>query len=81
MTHGGRRSGSGRKKGAENKITTDVKEMVIRAFDQVGGADWLVSQAENNPTAFMTLIGKIIPTQVNASVEAKINAIEVVRKE
>ena len=43
---GGKRSGAGRKKGAANKITTDVKQAILKAFDEVGGAAWLVALAK-----------------------------------
>lgn len=55
----------GRKKGTPNKQTAAVKDMVLAALDGVGGIAYLKRQAEENPTAFMTLVGKVIPTQVN----------------
>jgi hypothetical protein len=33
-------------------------------LDQKGGVAYLVTQAESSPTAFMTLLGKVLPTQV-----------------
>ena len=38
--------------------------MVLRALDGAGGIDYLVRQADENPASFMTLVGKVIPTQV-----------------
>lgn len=81
MAKGGKREGAGRKKGVGNKITTDIKQMVLDAFHKVGGASYLAEQASKNPNAFMTLLGKVIPTQVQAEVNAKISHIEVVRKQ
>lgn len=57
--------GRGRKKGVPNKATAQVKELVLSALEQVGGIEYLKRQAEENPTSFMTLVGKVIPTQVN----------------
>ena len=54
----------GRQKGTPNKLTADVKQAIESAFKKVGGADYLARQAEENPTAFMTLLGKVLPTQV-----------------
>jgi len=54
----------GRPKGAKNKTTTAVKEMVLTALGNVGGVEYLERQAEANPQAFMTLVGKVIPLQV-----------------
>jgi hypothetical protein len=59
--------GLGRKKGIPNKTTLALKEMILKALDDVGGADYLVSQAMENPTAFMTLVGKVLPLQVNGA--------------
>jgi hypothetical protein len=57
----------GRKKGVPNKQTTAVKEMVLAALNRAGGTDYLEQQAKLNPTAFMTLIGKIIPHEVTGA--------------
>lgn len=54
----------GRKKGTPNKLTGDVKAMVLAALDRAGGIEYLLKQAENNPTAFMTLVGKVLPMTV-----------------
>ena len=58
--------GNGRPKGATNKITRELKEMILEALDNAGGAEYLCQQAEKNPSAFMTLIGKVLPMQVKA---------------
>lgn len=54
----------GRVKGTPNKTTGQVKEMILQALDKAGGADYLYAQAAKNPTAFMTLIGKVLPLQL-----------------
>jgi hypothetical protein len=59
---GGARPGAGRKKGVPNKVTTDLKNMILSALDSAGGEDYLKNQAIENPNAFMTLIGKVLPT-------------------
>ncbi|MFB9112081.1 hypothetical protein QSH31_005490 [Xanthomonas arboricola pv. corylina] len=41
-----------------------MKEAIERAFEGVGGHKYLMKQAEQNPTAFMTLLGKVLPTQI-----------------
>lgn len=58
-------AGKGRPAGAVNKLTRSVKEAIEAAFQGVGGHEYLMRQAEENPQAFMTLLGKIIPTQVH----------------
>lgn len=54
----------GRQKGTPNKQTAAVKDMVLAALGNVGGINYLERQAEQNPQAFMTLVGKVIPLQV-----------------
>ena len=67
--------GPGRPKGAQNKITVDIKAMVLAALDKAGGEKYLLQQAMNNPNAFLTLVGKILPTQITGD---KDNPIELV---
>ena len=52
----------GRQKGAQNKVTASLKEMILASLDEVGGQSYLVDQARNNPNAYITLIGKVLPT-------------------
>ena len=59
----------GRKKGTPNKQTAAVKDMVLSALGNVGGITYLERPAEQNPQAFMTLVGKVIPLQVGGDPE------------
>jgi hypothetical protein len=54
----------GREAGTPNKLNATVKMMVLEALEGAGGVEYLKGQAKDNPTAFMTLLGKIMPTQV-----------------
>jgi hypothetical protein len=54
----------GRRKGTPNKLNADVKGMILAALAAKGGQKYLERQADENPTAFLTLVGKIIPLQV-----------------
>src|ERR1044071_8562072 len=60
----------GREKGTPNKLTADVRAMVLAALDRAGGEDYLVQQAQDNPKAFMSLLGRILPTQVTGKDDA-----------
>lgn len=60
-------AGKGRPKGSRNKATTALKDMILQALDQKGGVDYLVTQAEENPTAFLTLVGKVLPLTVHGA--------------
>lgn len=57
-------AGRGRPRGARNKITSDVKAMILGALAAKGGQGYLEQQADKNPVAFMTLLGKVLPMQL-----------------
>ncbi len=38
--------------------------MILASLEASGGMDYLMKQAADNPTAFMTLLGKVLPLQV-----------------
>src|SRR4051795_4544151 len=54
----------GREKGTPNKLSGDVRAMILAALDRAGGEDYLLEQATANPRAFLSLVGRILPTQV-----------------
>jgi hypothetical protein len=64
------RAGLGRPKGVPNKITGSMKEMILEAFEKAGGAEWLAKQADENPVAFMGLLGKLLPSDIALSAQA-----------
>lgn len=64
---GGPRPGSGRPKGALDKGNAMIREMVVLALDQVGGTDYFARVAESHPAAFMSLIGKVMPVQIEGA--------------
>jgi hypothetical protein len=71
-------AGKGRPRGP-NKITSQIKEMILEAVDRKGGVEYFVAQAEKNPKAFLALVAKIIPLQVTGTGDGPIS-IEIVRK-
>lgn len=60
-------AGKGRPKGVPNKSTAALKDMILEALSKQGGADYLYRQADENPAAFMTLLGKVLPMQVTGA--------------
>lgn len=60
-------AGMGRRKGSQNKITRTIREAIIAAFDEVGGAAYLAEMAHREPVAFMALLAKVLPTQIAVS--------------
>jgi hypothetical protein len=61
-------AGKGRQKGVPNKITKALKDMILGALDDAGGQEYLKRQADENPAAFMTLVGKVLPAEIKADV-------------
>lgn len=61
-------AGKGRKKGVPNRVTGSLKEMSLGALDKAGGEQYLLEQAQTNPSAFLTLIGKVLPQDIKAAV-------------
>jgi hypothetical protein len=63
--------GPGRPKGVPNKSTALLKDAILKAGEIAGGGEpgglvnYLVAQAKQNPGPFMTLLGKVLPTQVS----------------
>ena len=69
---GSGKPGPGRPKGSLNKTTAAIKEMVVQALDEAGGVEYLRNQAATNPTAFLTLVGKVLPLQVAGSLDHQV---------
>jgi hypothetical protein len=59
----GRKTG-GRKPGVPNKVTGDVRAMIVEALQTAGGAQYLAAQAHDNPSAFMALVGRALPKEM-----------------
>ena len=60
-------AGKGRPKGVPNKNTAALKDMILKALDKSGGVDYLVKQADENPNAFLSLVGKVLPMTVTGA--------------
>jgi hypothetical protein len=65
----GQKSGPGRPKGAQNKLTRELKDLILGALDQAGGMTYLADKAESHPAAFLALVGKVLPLQVKGELE------------
>jgi hypothetical protein len=58
------KTGGGSRKGKPNKLTAALKDMVLSALHEAGGVEYLKRMADENPGAFMTLLGKVLPLQL-----------------
>ncbi|KRR12205.1 hypothetical protein CQ12_31655 [Bradyrhizobium jicamae] len=63
--------GPGRPKGVPNRATALLKDAILKAAETAGGGEpdglvnYLMVQARENPGPFMSLLGKVLPTQVS----------------
>lgn len=68
---GAGKPGPGRPKGSVNRSTALLKDAILQAATNAGGGDlaaYLERQANEVPGPFLTLLGKVLPTQVEATV-------------
>jgi hypothetical protein len=56
-------AGKGRPKGAANRVNRTLRDMILGALDDAGGQAYLAKQANENPVAFMTLLGRVLPRE------------------
>ena len=75
----GRKTG-GRVAGTPNKLSADLRAMILNALSEAGGEQYLARQANENPSAFMTLLGKVLPTQVTGHEGGPVTIVTGVRR-
>ena len=74
---GGARAGSGRPKGSLDKGNALIRDMIIEALHNVGGVAYLEGVARDQPTAFVSLIGKVMPVQVEGTDNPVLHSVKV----
>ena len=62
------RAGMGRPKGSPNKTTAALKEAVLATFNRLGGEKFLEELAKAKPEVFVSLLSKLIPSELKAEV-------------
>ena len=63
----------GRKVGTPNKTTVALKDAIVAAFHKTGGVDYLVWLSKEHPSAYATLLGRVLPIEFDASLTAQVN--------
>jgi len=51
-----------------NRLTPEIKDGILQAFEQAGGVEYLVELARVDPPTFCRLLAAIIPTEIKASI-------------
>jgi hypothetical protein len=67
--------GSGRQPGKCNGDTAKLRAIILGALDAAGGQKYLAQQAIESPAAFLSLISKVLPRDVNVQADSTINII------
>lgn len=74
IVEGSRPKTGGRKAGTPNKMTAELKEMILQALDGAGGVEYLQGVAVSHPPAFLSLVGKVLPMTISGDPENPLNA-------
>jgi hypothetical protein len=69
----------GRVAGTPNKVNKALKDMILGALDDVDGQKYLAKQAIGNPVAFMSLLGRVLPTTLAGTVDVNAKITEIKR--
>jgi hypothetical protein len=54
----------GRQKGTPNALTASIKDAIQNAFQELGGASYLVHVGRTDPRTFCALLSKLLPTKL-----------------
>lgn len=60
----------GRPKGSKNRITSAVKDNIVRVFEDIGGRESMAEWAKANKDHFYSMYSRLAPKEVIADVEA-----------
>jgi hypothetical protein len=77
------KKGDGRKrkpKGAVTKVTTTVKEAILKVYDNIGGDQGFADWANEEKTEFYKIYARLVPLDVQASGEITITVNKMVDK-
>jgi hypothetical protein len=76
----GIKTGGGSRAGIPNKVTKELREMILGALDDAGGQTYLYQQALDEPKAFLALIAKVIPREVENKISGDLSIKTITRQ-
>ncbi len=62
-------AGPGRPPGSQNKVTKALKDQILGALEAKNGQAWFEARMDDQPAAFMALLGKILPSEMTATLQ------------
>ena len=65
----------GRAKGTPNKVNQSIREAIQMAFEQVGGVEYLVRLAQEDPKTFVPLLIRTMPPEPKVPQEGGLNIV------
>ena len=68
----GQKKSGGAQKGSVHLHSQAVKNAVYEVFHGLGGKRYLKKIAEENPPLFLSLLAKLLPTEVKAELDVKV---------
>ena len=72
FTPGASGNPSGRPRGAVNKVSAQVKQAIYEAFEKVGGQEYLVKIAQEQPAVFCRLLARLLPGELKIDPEGSL---------
>lgn len=60
-------AGRGRPRGVPNRLSGELREMILASLHAVGGVDYLCRMAHEQPVAYLSLLGRLLPLEARLS--------------
>lgn len=67
------------RKGVPNKVTKELKDMILGALEDAGGQEYLRQRALDTPGPFLALISKILPKNIDANISGDVRITSITR--
>lgn len=71
--------GSGMRKGQVTEVKKtqiELKAMIRGALDKKGGEQWLIDQMDKHPKAFLSLLARVLPTEITGNLNIMVGLAE-----